>query len=59
MLAYIGPDAVMPIASVFAAILGFLLICWRWVTDKVRTVFRFVFRIPAPPSQPAPPSEPS
>ncbi|MEM7204420.1 MAG: hypothetical protein AAF628_29440 [Planctomycetota bacterium] len=48
LLAYVGPDAVMPVASAFAAILGFLLLCWRWVITRVKRVFRFIFRIKAP-----------
>jgi hypothetical protein len=33
---YIGPDALMPVASVFAAVAGFLLMFWRRVVGAVR-----------------------
>jgi hypothetical protein len=33
---YIGPDALMPIASVFAAVAGFLLMFWRRVVGAFR-----------------------
>lgn len=36
---YIGPDSLMPIASVFAAIAGFLLMFWRRVVGAVKFVF--------------------
>lgn len=35
-LVYIGPDSLMPIASVFAAIAGFFLMFWRRVVGAVR-----------------------
>ena len=33
---YIGPDTLMPIASVFAAIAGFVLMFWRRLVGAVR-----------------------
>lgn len=33
---YIGPDALMPIASVFAAVAGFVLMFWRRLVGAVR-----------------------
>ncbi|MGQ0647603.1 MAG: hypothetical protein ACT4P7_08520 [Gemmatimonadaceae bacterium] len=36
---YIGPDALMPLASALAAIAGFLLMFWR----RVAGAFRFLF----------------
>lgn len=35
---YIGPDSLMPIASVFAAIAGFFLMFWRRVVGAVKFV---------------------
>ena len=29
MVLYLGPDSIMPLASILAAILGFVLIFWR------------------------------
>lgn len=36
---YIGPDSMMPVASAFAAIAGFLLMFWRRVIGAVRHLF--------------------
>ncbi|MBK8248065.1 MAG: hypothetical protein IPK85_11780 [Gemmatimonadetes bacterium] len=36
---YIGPDALMPLASAFAAVVGFLLMFWRRVVAAVQFVF--------------------
>jgi hypothetical protein len=33
---YIGPDSLMPIASAFAAIAGFLLMFWRRLLGAIR-----------------------
>ena len=40
---YIGPDALMPIASVFAAIAGFLLMFWRRVVGAMKYVSQKLF----------------
>ncbi len=45
MLAYVGPESIAPVASAIAAVVGFLLIGWRWVVTQCKRVFRFVFRI--------------
>jgi hypothetical protein len=36
---YIGPDSLMPIASAFAAVAGFLLMFWRRVVGMVKFLF--------------------
>ncbi|MGQ0640168.1 MAG: hypothetical protein ACT4P6_05250 [Gemmatimonadaceae bacterium] len=36
---YIGPDALMPVASFFAAVVGVLLMFWRRVWGAVRMIF--------------------
>ncbi|MGQ0538025.1 MAG: hypothetical protein ACT4R6_03685 [Gemmatimonadaceae bacterium] len=36
---YIGPDSLMPVASLIAAIVGFLLMFWRRVVGAIRMVF--------------------
>lgn len=33
---YIGPDALMPVASAFAAIAGFVLMFWKRLVGAVR-----------------------
>lgn len=45
MLAYVGPESIAPVASGIAAVVGFLLIGWRWIRTQCKRVFRFVFRI--------------
>ncbi len=35
---YIGPDALMPLASVFAAIAGFFLMFWRRIVGAVKHI---------------------
>ena len=36
---YIGPDALMPLASAFAAVAGFVLMFWRRIVGAVRFLF--------------------
>jgi len=33
---YIGPDTLMPLASVFAAVAGFVMMFWRRLVGMVR-----------------------
>ena len=35
---YIGPDALMPLASAFAAVAGFLLMFWRRIVGAVKLI---------------------
>ena len=44
LLAYVGPETMLPLASVLAAVLGGLLLCWKWVVSSVRSFFGFLFR---------------
>lgn len=44
VLAYMGPQTVLPLASFIAAIVGFVLIFWRFVAKVVRRFFNFIFR---------------
>lgn len=39
LILYIGPEVLMPIASVFAAIGGVILMFWNRVRDGVRVLF--------------------
>jgi hypothetical protein len=43
ILAYLGPETMLPVASVLAAAVGFLLICWRYVLRAVTAPFRSLF----------------
>jgi hypothetical protein len=42
---YIGPETIMPLASVLAAIGGILMMFWRKVTGFTRAVGRRVGRL--------------
>ena len=37
---YVGPDAILPLASAVAAVVGVLLLFWRYVVGLVRRTFR-------------------
>ena len=39
-LLYLGPDSIMPIASTLAALVGLLLIFWRFIIRFFRKLFR-------------------
>jgi hypothetical protein len=47
MLLYLGPETVMPLASAIAAVLGFVLIFWRFIMSSVKKMFRAVTGRPA------------
>lgn len=39
-LAYLGPESIMPLASILAAVVGFLLIFWRYIARFLKKIFR-------------------
>ncbi len=41
---YIGPDALMPIASAFAAIAGIILMFWRRMVGALKFMAQKVFK---------------
>jgi len=43
---YLGPDTLMPIASLLAAIAGFFLIFWRLIVRLVKTAYRKIRGLP-------------
>ena len=52
---YVGPDQVMPVASILATLMGFLLVFW----GKLMGIIRKIFRLAPPPAESetaAPPS---
>jgi hypothetical protein len=51
VLLYLGPETVMPLASILAAILGILLIFWRFILKGIKKLFRSIFHKPS--SEPA------
>ena len=44
LFAYIGPETMLPVASAFAAIVGAILVCWRWIIAFVMKGYRLIFR---------------
>lgn len=36
---YIGPDALMPLASAVAAVVGFVLMFWRRLVEGIKHLF--------------------
>ena len=47
VLLYLGPDSMLPLASILAAVAGFFLIFWRYITRYVKKFFRWILRKPA------------
>jgi hypothetical protein len=47
VLLYLGPDSMLPLASILAAIVGFILIFWRHIFKIVKKFFRKIMRKPA------------
>lgn len=40
---YIGPDSLMPVASFFAALAGFVLMFWRRLAGAVKLIAQKLF----------------
>jgi hypothetical protein len=57
-LAYVGPETVLPVASVLVAALGFLLAGWSWVVRGVKRAALFCLGRSASDGSP-PTSEPA
>ena len=41
---YVGPDQILPLTSFLGAIIGILLIFWRYVVSLAGRIWQFVFR---------------
>jgi hypothetical protein len=41
ILAYAGPDSLLPLTSALAAVIGAILFCWRWVVSFFKKAFQF------------------
>ena len=37
-LLYLGPETLMPVASILAAIIGVVLIFWRFIVGRIRKI---------------------
>ncbi len=44
VLLYVGPDQILPLASVLGAIVGVVLMFWRYTVGWVRKLVQFLFR---------------
>jgi hypothetical protein len=44
VLAYAGPDQILPLASILGAIIGFLLIVWQRVVAVAYRAWKFTMR---------------
>jgi hypothetical protein len=51
-LMYLGPESIMPIASVLAAIIGVILILWRYLIGIIKRAYKYLYhkitRTPVP-----------
>ncbi len=45
LLGYIGPETMLPLASILAAGLGVILMFWRYIIQLIRRMFGAIFRI--------------
>ena len=45
-LLYLGPQTILPVASIIAAIVGFILIFWRLILRFFKKIFNSVRRKP-------------
>lgn len=43
LLGYVGPETMLPLASVLAAVTGVILVFWKYVFGLIRRVFAAVF----------------
>lgn len=43
---YLGPETLMPLASLLAAVAGFFLIFWRLIVRLVKTAYRKIRGLP-------------
>lgn len=39
---YLGPETIMPLASIIAAVVGFLLIFWRLLLRPIKKIYRLI-----------------
>lgn len=47
-LLYLGPESIMPLASIIAAIIGVILIFWRYIISIIKKAYHKVLRKPLP-----------
>jgi hypothetical protein len=49
---YVGPETILPLTSVAAAVVGVLLICWRFLLSLIMKPIRYFFSKNAASSAP-------
>ena len=49
LLAYVGPETALPVASALAAAVGVVLTFWRYIRMLLARCWRFVTRRPVQP----------
>ncbi len=40
---YLGPESIMPIASIIAAVIGFILILWRYILSFLKRSYKYLY----------------
>lgn len=50
--AYLGPQTVLPLASVLAAAIGVILMFWRYIAATARKAFQTLFKRATPDGAP-------
>ncbi len=40
MLLYFGPETIMPLASILATVIGFLMVFWRFLSRPVKNAWK-------------------
>lgn len=43
---YLGPETIMPVASILASIIGFFLVFWRLIVRFIKRLIRIIRRMP-------------
>jgi hypothetical protein len=59
LLAYVGPETLLPLASILAAVGGALLFAWRWVAGFFRRCWHFILRREHDPRSESGPKSPA
>ncbi len=55
---YVGPDQMMPVASILATVMGFIMIFWNKVLGVIRRIFGWSKPSEADNSAPQSPKDP-
>jgi hypothetical protein len=58
-LLYLGPESIMPLASILAAVVGFLLLFWRVIVNFVKKIFGKGQKAPSEDAELVDPDQPN